>query len=57
MILANKCADALANATPISVGDLHIYFSIPLCIVNLLHAELIQKKTCYLRMLLGKYTM
>ncbi|KAI8539805.1 hypothetical protein RHMOL_Rhmol09G0211400 [Rhododendron molle] len=35
----NMCADALANDTPISVGDLYFYTYIPSCISNLLLAD------------------
>lgn len=38
---ANRCADALANDAPVSVGDLYIYPVIPSCISNFLYADLI----------------
>lgn len=38
---ANRCADALANDAPISVGDLYIYPCFPNCISNLFYADLI----------------
>lgn len=39
---ANQCGNALTNDALISVEDLYIYLTIPLCIVNLLYAYLVQ---------------
>ncbi|KAI8537014.1 hypothetical protein RHMOL_Rhmol10G0302200 [Rhododendron molle] len=38
---ANSCVDALANDSPVSVGDLHIYSYSSSFIATLLYADLI----------------